>query len=219
MSRLFSISAPAIFAVIAATAGGALSEEPDPPTPSQLTSRQKLAAFAKKNRLTKPPSNADPAAGIHITNENIALLSGSGNLTEVTTSPVSSSPSEPMPQAHSSAAAGAPGGFQPALGTQETLDLKREYWRSRYQKGQQDLAEVESELSSLDEEIPRLWSVFYSTDDPAYRDQEIRPQLNAAISQREIAVTRIEEKRATLLRILGDARRDGALPGWFRDIK
>jgi hypothetical protein len=193
--------------------------EVDDSTPKQLNSRQKLAEFAKNTRLKQPATNSGPNAEIYITNENLPLISGSVNLTEVTTSPVLPLPIDPDSPRSPTVAVGEQEAPKPASDGLEALDLKREYWRNQYLKGQQDLAKAESDLTLIDEEIPRLWNVFYSTDDPAYRDREIKPRLNAVINQRETAVTRIDGARTALLQILGDAKRDGALPGWFRDIK
>ena len=212
----------AFLVVIPATlaGGGLLFAETEQGTPDPRNNRQKLAEFARHMRLTRPaPATGAAVPPIHITNKNMVSLADGVNLTEVTTKPEPpTNPDSPEPDV--AAVLGEDLATQPTTqDSQAVANVKREYWRNLYLAAKQELRDAESDLTFLDEEIPRLWTLFYSTDDPAYRDRVIKPKLDDAINRRETAVFRIEEKGSALPKILTDAQKDGALPGWFRDIK
>ncbi len=221
MRKSLCFNAAILVVILTTLTGGGLLMADTAEAPSDpRNNRQKLAEFARTMKLTRPaPASGSASPPIHITNKNLVFLADGVNLTEVTTKldpPINAEPSE----------TGAPGVLHGDLVTptgtddsQAVANVKREYWRNRYLAAKQELRDAESDLTFLDEEIPRLWTLFYSTDDPAYRDRVIKPKLDDAINRRETAVVRIEEKRSALPKILTDAQKDGALPGWFRDIK
>ena len=97
-------------------------------------------------------------------------------------------------------------------------DKKREYWRNTYRAQQKLIEELQNRIEELDAEIPRLWNQFYAWDDPAYRDSVIKPELDAKLKERERLAERLPREREKLDEIVRDARRDGAQPGWFRNL-
>jgi hypothetical protein len=68
-------------------------------------------------------------------------------------------------------------------------------------------------------DIPGLWNDFYSRDDPAYRDGVVKPRLDDSLRKREELESQLSREEPKLGQIKEDARRDGAEPGWFREMK
>jgi hypothetical protein len=101
------------------------------------------------------------------------------------------------------------------IGQQE----KKRYWRGLYEKQLNLVNSLERQIEVLDEEIPGLWTDFYSRDDPAYRDGVIKPRLDDALARRQQLEQSLKRERDRLPEIEMQARRDGALPGWLRDLK
>ena len=77
---------------------------------------------------------------------------------------------------------------------------------------------MKKRLADLNREIPGLWTKFYSWDDPAYRDGVIKPKLDRDLQEAKELQKKIPEEEAKLDQIREQARRDGALPGWFRGL-
>ena len=149
---------------------------------------------------------------IVITNDNLAELAAKGMLTEVT---VTSDQARRRPADRSDM--GGAGGGERARATEE--ESKKAHWRGRYKAQKAVIDAIKSEIESLDTEIPGLWNKFYSWDDPAYRDGVIKVQLDEKLARREELAKQLPEEEAKLPEILNEARRDGALPGWFRDLR
>ena len=145
-------------------------------------------------------ASSTPGAGIVISNDNLAGYAAKGKLATV-----SSTGAPPPPAAASS------GPDQAALS-------KKEMWRALYVEQQDLVQSMEQEIVRLDSEIPALWNQFYAWDDPAYRDGVIKPKLDEALANRERLEKDLAAARDKLPEILEQARRDGAQPGWFRDL-
>jgi len=101
----------------------------------------------------------------------------------------------------------------------EETQQKKELWQQRYRDQQQHIDELQAEIADLNLEIPKLQNQFYSWDDPFYRDGVIKPQLDEAMARRQELQQQLPKAQTELKKILNDARRDGALPGWFREIE
>lgn len=171
----------------------------DSTPPETPDNRQKLADFARKTRITRPDSKST----VHITNANLISTSDAP------------APKNPLSSTEPGESHETP--VDPALTTD--VSTKRDYWRNTYLGVKANLEAAEVELEYLDEEIPTLWNEFYSADDPNHRERTVRPQLDAAIARQKSLSLKTEALRANLTSVLVDARADGALPGWFRDIK
>jgi hypothetical protein len=84
----------------------------------------------------------------------------------------------------------------------------RERWRSAHQKQRRVIADLERRLSLIEIEIDHI------------EDQRLTPKtlarLDRAESKRRHLEQEIARAREALARIVRDARREGAEPGWFR---
>lgn len=178
-----------------------------------------------------PPSGAESAVRptpIVITNENLKEFAEKGRLTtvgEATTKPTPRA-SDPGRDYDRSRARAEETGLTPEMAATYGVELenpaaereRRDYWRSRYLQQKKRIEALEEQLEHLSSEIPRLWNQFYATDDPAYRDGVIKPQLDQMIERHDEIEKELVEARELLPKIKTDARRDGAQPGWFRGL-
>jgi hypothetical protein len=183
-------------------------EEPEPtPTPAPESDHEPtLSEVAKGIHLRVDEDQETDADGsIVITNENISDYASKSLLTERKT-PLQDGGTE----AGDALSEGDSG--------EESDQTKKKYWRDKYLKKKTLIESLEQEIEELDSEIPALWSKFYSWDDPAYRDGVIKPNLDSAIGRRDELAKRIEVEKEALPEILEQARKDGAKPGWFRDL-
>lgn len=98
-------------------------------------------------------------------------------------------------------------------------EQRREFWRGKFQAQAAAIAVLEARIAELDREIPGLWNQFYAWDDPAYRDGVIKVRLDRALAESEELKAKLPAEREKLEEIREQARRDGALPGWFRDLE
>lgn len=214
------VTAVMLVAILAAVAGIAGSEEPTPtpvPTGTPAASGERsLADLARETQLEQP-------GGTPIIIDDAALrrLASEGRLTEAGTP-------TPMPPARRAVHPGAGEGETGAAGSPvggTTMSLAeadegeaRAYWRSLYARQLELVESIRRQIERLDEEIPGLWRQFYAWDDPAYRDGVIKPKLDAALERREKLEQDLVTEEARLPEIREEARRSGALPGWFRDL-
>ena len=215
------VPAAVLFALAVALglAGPAVASDPTPtrtptatPTPTPTPQPRTVAEAARQARAGAAEGATPTRTPIVISNENLAELAAKGTLTEVTRISDDSS-RRPVSGTETTGAEAETG-----RGTTEE-DTKKAYWRGRY-AGQKEMIEaIKREIEALDSEIPGLWNQFYAWDDPAYRDGVIKVQLDQKLARREELAKQLPEEEAKLPEILNDARRDGALPGWFRDIK
>jgi len=185
---------------------GTLSERPTPtPTAAPTHNPNSLAEAAAKIKLRKTP-NAE-GAGVVINNENLKSYAEKGKLTTA-----SGQPSQAK-----GVNAGAPG---PGSKGQRKMsdEAKKAHWRGVYSRQKQLVESIEKRIKELNSEIPALQADFYKWDDPAYRDGVIKPKIDQKMKELNELQKRLPVEKAKLPKILEDARRDGALPGWFRDL-
>ena len=112
-------------------------------------------------------------------------------------------------------ATGAPA-YAPATGTTE--NAKKAMWQQRYREAVSRAAGLEAEIKRLEGEANRLEREFYAHDDPAQRDGVIKPAWDRAVADLRKAQADLAEARNKPEEVLEAARRDGALPGWFRGL-
>ncbi|MFH1177912.1 MAG: hypothetical protein V1750_10940 [Acidobacteriota bacterium] len=153
-----------------------------------------LAELAKRIRLRMPASQ--PRV---INNENLKEL-GAG--VELTSAQPRDGAAEPagVPQAPAAAE-----------------DPKKKLWQGRYWDAVNRLAALEADERRLQAELARLEQEFYAHDDPAERDGVIKPALDATRQELQDVQAQLEKAREEPDEVLDAARRDGALPGWFRE--
>jgi len=167
-----------------------LLAKPEGAPPPQGTS---LSDVAKHIKL-KLPANRPRV----LTNESVKELAEGVELT--TAAPVQGKPS------------GA------AVGGGASEDAKKVRWQQRYRAAVQRVRSLEAEVKDLETRSAGLEAEFYAHDDPVYRDSTIKPNWDRALTSLQKARTDLEEARKQPDEVLNAARRDGALPGWFRGL-
>jgi hypothetical protein len=202
-------------ALLLAVSGPATAHATEEPTPTPTAKKaaptttpapNSLAAAARQIRLRR----GTPIAGrtpLVITNKNLQGYAEKGSLTYSTGS-------------GSATASSGPDGAEGKASDKEKRsdEEKRAYWRGKYQDQKNKIANMQKRIQELDKEIPGLWTQFYSWDDPAYRDGVIKPKLDRALQERKELGDKLPAEQNKLEEILDQARRDGALPGWFRGL-
>ncbi len=155
--------------------------------------RSSLEAVAKRIKLRLPENGASRT----ITNETVVKLSAGVELT--TAEPSSGSP---------------PSGEE-ASGSGEG---RKAFWQQAYQDARATVAYWREEEVRLNGEVNRLERQFYAEDDPAYRDGVIKPAWDKALVEWRNAKAQAEQTVGLPDKVMNDARKDGALPGWFRGL-
>jgi hypothetical protein len=91
------------------------------------------------------------------------------------------------------------------------------YWRrrgldirSRWRKASEDVERLEKDAAELRRR-------FYSQDDPAVRDAQIKPEWDRTLELIDKARLEIAASKAELEAFMEEGRRAGALPGWLRE--
>ncbi|HVN30811.1 MAG TPA: hypothetical protein VMT45_02390 [Thermoanaerobaculaceae bacterium] len=105
----------------------------------------------------------------------------------------------------------------PAGGTAESP--KKAMWQQRYREAVTRVSFLEAEITRLEGECGRLERAFYAHDDPAQRDGVIKPAWDKAVNDLHKAQADLAEARTKPDEVMEAARRDGALPGWFRNVE
>lgn len=166
-----------------------------PPTPTPISSSgRSLSDYARDRKLQRPTKGVGSTTVI--TDENLKELAAQGELTSVTQKPSNSSDSIVILE----------------------RDDPREHWRERVQKQLETIRALEAETNTLHIEIVGLWEMFYASDEPDEREGEIRPRLVQKIEEQTGLKAEVEAAGIELQELLGEARKNGALPGWFRDL-
>jgi len=200
-------------------ASGSADEEPTPrptpqPTPTPTPGPTSLADLARNLELN---TEAEDGQGLVISNSNLSDYASKGQLTgaasETTGSAAKNKPRPARPGRANPDEAEVP--QSPELAKEQE---QMEFWRGRYERQLNNVETVKAKIRQLDLEIPQLWTKFYAWDDPAYRDGVIKVRLDQALEERDRLTAQLAEQEAELARIKVEARRDGALPGWFRGL-
>ncbi len=150
-----------------------------------------LADFAKRTKLKLP--EGQPRV---LTNENVKQLAEGIELTTT------------LGGAPPAVAAGAP-----------REEAKKALWQGRYRNAVSRVAQLEAEVKRLEAEVAGLEQQFYAHSDPFERDGKIKPAWDKALADLAAAKAALEDARKAPDEVLNAARRDGALPGWFRGIE
>lgn len=102
--------------------------------------------------------------------------------------------------------------------TGDVQDSQREVWQQRYREALGRIQALEAQIRRLQSEVGRLERSFYAEDDPHYRDGVIKPAWDTALAELRSSRVALEEARNAPQEIMNQARREGALPGWFRGL-
>jgi hypothetical protein len=187
-----------VLAVQAAATAATPTPTPTPPV-NILVSRESseaavptgsLADFAKKTKLKLPEGK--PRV---LTNESVKELAEG---IELTTTIGGGPPSRS-------------GGSSRGPGT-------KAMWQQRYRDAVSRVANLEAQVKRLEAEANRLEQEFYAHDDPFERDAKIKPAWDKALADLSAAKEALADARKGPDEVLNDARRAGALPGWFRGL-
>lgn len=187
----------------------AMAAEKPSPTPTPRPSGGKTLTDVAKDKKLKGDTAGSTSGTIVITNENLSDYASKGGLT--TAKPTSKNP----------AARGVHAGTNVSVIDSETSEenKRKHYWQQKYLQQLERIASIKSQIGDLDLEIPALWSDFYARDDPMYRDGVIKPKLDRSLKRRDDLAALLLQEEPKLAQIKEEARRDGAEPGWWRDIK
>lgn len=169
------------------------SDSPATPTPVP-PSRARLSDYARQHRV-QPSQGGDPSA-IVISDDNLKEMASGSDLTAVTGE--SKKPPSPV---------GAVGPIDP-----------RAFWREKVRAQLAVVRRLETRAQAVRVEISELWEMFYACDVPENRETEIRPRLIRKIDDQVIFDREYEAANHDLQILLGEAQRNGARSGWFRDL-
>lgn len=207
-TRLMTVALGIVVAGVLLLVGANASAETEPtPTPTpRPAGGQSLNEVAKDKELNKE-ATGEADGSIVISNENLQDIAAKGSVTEVK--------STTRKTAEGPHAAGVEMVDPDALKAEQ----RKYYWQQLYAQQLSKIASLRRQIQQLDSDIPGLWNDFYSRDDPAYRDGVIKPRLDASLERREQLEAELSREEPKLEQIKIDARRDGAEPGWFRELK
>ena len=184
------------------------AEEPTPTPTPRPAGGQTLSDLAKDKKL-KGDTAGTSSGSIVITNENLSDYASKGRLT--TAKPTGKNP----------ASRGIHAGTNVKVIDSETSEENKlkHYWQQKYLQQLDRISSIKHQIEELDLEIPALWTDFYARDDPMYRDGVIKPKLDRSLKRRDDLAALLLEEEPKLAQIKEEARRNGAEPGWWRDIK
>lgn len=97
-------------------------------------------------------------------------------------------------------------------------EAKKTKWQQRYRAAVERVRKLEADVKNLEAQVAGLERDFYSRDDPVYRDSTIKPAWDKALSDLQKARVDLETALKQPDEVVNAARRDGALPGWFRGL-
>lgn len=197
----------ALTGLVALVGSMAFAETQATPTPGPTpTGKQTLTDVAKDKKLNKDAAG-ESSGPIVITNENLNDYASKGELTQIKGSiknlaegPHAAGVVMVDPEAHQA-------------------EQRKYYWQQLYAQQAAKIASLKRQIQQLDSDIPGLWNDFYSRDDPAYRDGVIKPRLDESLRKREELEEQLAREEPKLGQIKIEARRDGADPGWFREMQ
>jgi hypothetical protein len=94
---------------------------------------------------------------------------------------------------------------------------RKALWQERYFAAEQEATRLAAEEARLSQEVARLEREFYSRDDPYQRDNVIKPAWDEAMAKLREVQQRLPAARRAPEDVANAGRREGALPGWFRE--
>ncbi len=110
------------------------------------------------------------------------------------------------------------GGAGGPHGRESGDERKKAIWQQRYRAAVERVHRLEADVRDLETRANGLEQEFYAHDDPVYRDSTIKPAWDKSLTDLAKAKTDLEDARKEPNEVLNAARRDGALPGWFRGL-
>jgi hypothetical protein len=89
------------------------------------------------------------------------------------------------------------------------------YWRGRAKDVRVRWRQAVDEIGTLEKKAADLRWQFYAEDDPAVRDQQIKPEWDRVLDDLRRARQDARAFEGELADLMEEGRRDGALPGWL----
>jgi len=187
----------------------AMAAEKPTPTPTPRPAGGQTLTDVAKDKKLKGDTAGTSSGSIVITNENLSDYASKGGLT--TAKPTGQNP----------AARGIHAGSNVKIIDSEASEenKRKHYWQQKYLQQLDRIASIKHQIEELDLEIPALWTDFYARDDPMYRDGVIKPKLDRSLKRRNDLAALLLVEEPKLAQIKEEARREGAEPGWWRDIR
>jgi hypothetical protein len=209
--------------------GRKASTDVAPPPPAAGQTLEDVVRAARRTRAKKASPNGKRVV---ISNETLKKYD-KGHLTTVETPAAERSGADKAPRQAPTATAAQP---QPA-GKSATEKQEQEpraapekstgpvddeghgetWWRAELTTIRTRISEEERRQTTLEGEIGRLENDFYRWDDPAYRDNVIKPAWDKAKRDAEDNARELANDRKALADRLEHARKVGAWPGWLRE--
>lgn len=175
---------------------------------------QSLADLAKKEKERR--AKLKTATKV-ITNEDTAKYK-SGAVT------TGSAPSAEKTEAAASTEEGAsPQAGKPAPAEADASEEPRDfegrtesYWRQTFSDARSKVKELENKADVLTLKITDLQNQFYREDD-GFKQQEIQREIQKAFYEQDLNKENLEKAKQDLVDLEREARKSGALPGWYRE--
>lgn len=167
------------------------------PADSDAARQPSLAEAAARERVRRDLESAEPV--LVITNQNLAQHAAGGVLTI----------------AHEPAEASAVDAEAEEIVARAAADEK--LWRERGLEIRKRWRDAADRVPELESKVAELRQRFYSTDDPAVRDGQVKPQWDRALADLEEARYLAAKGAEEVADFLEEGRRAGALPGWLRE--
>jgi hypothetical protein len=92
-----------------------------------------------------------------------------------------------------------------------------DYWRKRGLDIRVRWRKATEDVDRLEKDAAELRRRFYSQDDPAVRDAQVKPEWDRTLELLDKARLEVAASKAELEAFMEEGRRAGALPGWLRE--
>lgn len=94
---------------------------------------------------------------------------------------------------------------------------KEDFWRDKALRLRTKWGDLVDEILDLEEKVAELRTQFYSEDDPARRDTQIKPEWDMSLDRLSQARREAARAETAVEDFLEEGRQAGALPGWLRE--
>jgi hypothetical protein len=112
-----------------------------------------------------------------------------------------------------------PTDLEPLLEQFRDRERRRGEWRRRLATQLAEIRRLEEEVAEQRVEAGWLWIRYLRTEKEFTRERRVRPKMEAARAKLAELEAELDRARAEDARLRETARRDGAEPGWFRDLE
>ncbi len=94
---------------------------------------------------------------------------------------------------------------------------KEDFWRDKARRLRTEWGDLVAEILELEDKVAELRTQFYSEDDPARRDTQIKPEWDMSLDRLSRAKREAARAETAVEDFLEEGRQAGALPGWLRE--